>query len=150
MTLLDVAGYGLSHYADAFLGLAGKIFLGGLGVFFGGIFLLLFALIATVGIMIFATVRGVEQGSLLKATGTFFRLVGLTAGIIIGLIVMPAALVLKASFLTALLITAGVVATGYFVGFIISEIIALRLWKYEFYIRTFNILRYKITDLGNE
>ena len=150
MTLLDVAGYGFSHYAGALFSLLGKIFLGGLGVFFGGIFLMLFTIIAVVGIVVFAAIRGVEHGSLLKATSTFFRLAGLAAGIIIALVVLPFALILKASFLTAFSIGIGVIAVGYFIGFIVSEIIALRLWKYEFYNRTFNILRYKINGLGNE
>ena len=39
---------------------------------------------------------------------------------------------------------------GFFAGYIVSEIIALRLWKYEFYIRAFNTLRYKMNGLGNE
>ena len=150
MTLLDIAGYGFSHYAGLILGIIGKTFLAGVGILFGGIFLTLFTVAAIIGIVIFAAVRGVEHGSLLKASGTFFRLAGLVAGFIIALVAFPLALILKASFLAALVMAIGLITLGYFAGFIVSEIMALRLLKFEFYIRSFNNLRYKINNIGND
>ncbi len=147
--LLDIAGYGLFQGAEAVATALAKVALGVLGVFFGGIVLITFFALALALILFFSVRRGMIHRSIPKTVGAFFRLSGLLLGLVAVLLLLPFALLLKASFLSFTLVAGALLLLGYVIGQTISRIIGIRLKRYGYYLRTFDNLRSKIVHIAH-
>ncbi len=145
--LLEIAGYSLFQGAEVAATTIAKVAVGILGLFFGGIMLVAFFLLALALITFFSIRRGVIYRSVPKTIGAFFRLSGILLGAVVVLLLLPLALLLKASLLTFTLLAGALLLIGFLLGRTVSRVIGFRLRRYSYYLHTFDNLRSKIVRI---